>query len=136
MTEPLVADEVAAGRRGTSTRRRSLVIGVVALLVVGSGFWLGVQWGGRTHTTTAYCSVLGGSLICGDEPGMGDYGGGASVAWTQEGSTRMDGRAACLDGRDQVIQVVIGYEEVEADGVRLSRVVWVDCDSAVPVPRR
>jgi hypothetical protein len=133
MTEPLVAESAEAGHRGTTTRRRVLVIGlVIALVVVAAAFWLGARWGGRTQTATAYCSALGPALLCGDEPGSGDYGGAASVAWTQDGAFRMDGLPDCLDRRDSLIQVVIGYEEVEADGVRVNRVVWVDCDSAVP----
>ncbi len=133
MTGPLVAESAEAGRLGRSSR--ALVIGaIVALVAAIAGFWLGSLWGGRTQTATAYCSVLGAALLCGDEPGSGDYGGPASVAWTQDGALRLDGLPDCLDRRDSLIQVVIGYEEVEANGTRWNRVTWVDCDSAVPVP--
>lgn len=134
MAEPLVAESATAGGQPAAWRR-ALVIGVViALVVAAATFWLGTQWGGRTQTATVYCFATAGAVSCGDEPGYGDYAGAADVAWTEDESDHLDGRPACLDGGDREIQVVIGYEEVDSNGTRLNRVVWVDCDSAVPVP--
>ena len=70
MTEPLVAESASAGGLPATAWRRALVIGVViAVVVAAAAFWLGAQWGGRTQTTTAYCSAIAGSLGCGEERG-------------------------------------------------------------------
>jgi ferric-dicitrate binding protein FerR (iron transport regulator) len=134
MTEPLVAESAEAGRRGTSTQRRALVVGVVLVLVaVAAAFWLVVRSGERTETTTAYCTASAREVDC-----LLQVGGTVRIddtTWTQDGAEHTQSRPACLDGHDPEVQVKVGYNTFEAEPyVWSTEVVWVDCDSAVPVP--
>jgi hypothetical protein len=38
-----------------------------------------------------------------------------------------------MKGRDRLVQVAIGFEEVDSNGMKTKRIVWVDCDAAQPV---
>lgn len=103
----------------------------VAVLLV-AAFIVGTQWGGRTQTAVAYCSVIRQSLSCGDSPGSSEYVGAASTPWSADGSLHSDGRPECLPGFDRVARLTIAFEPVDPDKGGTSRIVWVDCDSVMP----